>query len=68
MLVCAHIFYITFTDYLQVSSNYNQLLIIIMTQIRLLYKDNADALTKNFMHALAQILSYQMTASARLSD
>ena len=58
MLICAYIFYMTFTNYLQVSLNCNQLLTAVLTQIRLLHKDDAGALTKNSVCTLAQVLSY----------
>ena len=58
----------TFADYLQVSSNCNQSLAAVLTQIRLLYKGGAGAPTEDSICASAQVLSYQMTVSVRLSD
>ena len=52
VLICAPDFYILFADYLQVPLNCDQSLTVVLTQIRLLYTDNASALTKNFMCAL----------------
>ena len=66
--VCASEFHMSFTDYSQVSSNCNQSLTVILTQIRLLYTDGASAPTEKFMCASAQILSHQMTVSAKSSD
>ena len=58
----------SFTDYLQVSSNCNQSLTVILTQVRLLHTGDASAPTEDFMCASAQVLSHQMTASVRSSD
>ena len=58
VLVCAPEFHMSFTNYSQVSLNYNQSLTVILTQIRLLYTSSASAPIKNSVHASAQILSY----------
>ena len=68
VLICAPEFHMSFTDYLQVSLNCNQSLTVILTQIRLLYTDDASAPTENSVCALAQVLSHQMTVSVRSSD
>ena len=68
MLICAHAFHMTFTDYSQVPPNCNQSLTVILTQARLLYKGGAGAPIKDFMCASAWVLSHQMTASARSSN
>ena len=66
--VCAPEFHMSFTDYLQVPSNCDQSLTAVLTQARLLYTGGASAPTEDSMHALAQVLSHQMTASVRSSD
>ena len=68
MPVCAHAFHMTFADYSQVPPNCDQSLAVILTQARLLYKDGAGTPIKNSVCASAQVLSHQMTASARSSD
>ena len=68
MPVYAPEFHMSFTDYLQVSSNCNQSLTVILTQIRLLYTDNASTSIKDSVCASAQVLSHQMTVSVRSSD
>ena len=68
VLVYAPEFCMSFTDYLQVPLNCYQSLIVILTQARLLYTGGASTLIKNSVHALAQVLSHQMTASVRSSD
>ena len=71
MLICAPKFHMSLTDYSQVSSNCDQLLTAVqpvLTQVKLLYTSDASALTKDSVHASAQILSYQMTTSTRSSN
>ena len=52
----------------KVPPNCNQSLTVILTQVRLLYANGASTPTENSMCASAQVLSHQMTASARSSD
>ena len=66
--VCAHVFCMTFADYLQVPSNCDQSLTVILTQVRLLYKGDAGTPTEDSVCASAQVLSHQMTVSVRSSD
>ena len=68
MLICAHVFHMTFTNYLQEPPNCDQSLAVILTQVRLLYEGDAGAPTADSVCALAWVLSHQMTASVRLSD
>ena len=68
VLICAPEFHMSFADYLQVPPNCDQSLAAVLTQARLLHTGGASAPTKNFMRALAQVLSCQMTASVRSSD
>ena len=56
--VCASEFHMSFADYSQVSSNCDQSLAVILTQIRLLYTNNTSASTENSVCALTQILSH----------
>ena len=58
----------SFTDYSQVPSNCNQSLTVILTQIKLLYTNDASTPTEDSMHARAQVLSHQITVSTRSSD
>ena len=68
MLICASEFHMSFTNYSQVPLNCNQSLTVILTQARLLYTDSASTSTKDSVRASAQVLSHQITTSARSSD
>ena len=68
MLIYALEFHMSFTDNSQVPPNCNQSLAVILTQVRLLYTSGASTPTEDFMHASAQVLSCQITVSARSSD
>ena len=58
----------SFTDYLQMSLNCDQSLTAVLTQVRLLHTGDASTPTEDSVHASAQVLSHQMTASVRSSD
>ena len=68
VLICAPEFCMSFTDYSQVPLNCDQSLAAVLTQARLLHTGGASAPTEDSVCASAQVLSHQMTASARSSD